>query len=263
MPTPIRRQLDGENRVPFVNVAPGTAIGHVVTFEQLNAAIQGIAWKDNVRVRTTTNVTLTAPGATLDGVTMLSGEFFLADGQTVTTQRGIYIWNGPATPATRRPDADTFDKMESAVVTVDEGTSGGTSYRQTAVNGVIDTNSFVFTAFGTGTSAATETTSGIAEIATQAETDAGTDDLRFVTPLKLATYAGRARRFTQQIGDGSATSIVVTHNLGTRACVVDVSEVAGAFRMIQCEVQKTTINTVTLLFDVAPTSNQLQVSVIA
>lgn len=34
---------------------------------------------------------------------------------------------------------------------------------------------------------ATETGAGIAEIATQAETDAGTDDLRFVTPLKLAT----------------------------------------------------------------------------
>ena len=34
---------------------------------------------------------------------------------------------------------------------------------------------------------ATETSLGIAEIATQAETDAGTDDLRFVTPLKLET----------------------------------------------------------------------------
>ena len=33
---------------------------------------------------------------------------------------------------------------------------------------------------------ATETVLGIAEIATQAETDAGTDDLRYITPLKLA-----------------------------------------------------------------------------
>lgn len=33
--------------------------------------------------------------------------------------------------------------------------------------------------------AASETASGIAELATQAETDAGTDDLRIVTPLKL------------------------------------------------------------------------------
>lgn len=40
--------------------------------------------------------------------------------------------------------------------------------------------------------AASETASGIAEIATQAEVNAGTDDLRFVTPLKLATYVGNA-----------------------------------------------------------------------
>jgi hypothetical protein len=40
---------------------------------------------------------------------------------------------------------------------------------------------------------ATETVAGKAEVATQAETDAGTDDLRFVTPLKLATNIGAAR----------------------------------------------------------------------
>ena len=34
---------------------------------------------------------------------------------------------------------------------------------------------------------ATETVSGIAEIATQVETDAGTDDTRMITPLKLST----------------------------------------------------------------------------
>ncbi len=38
--------------------------------------------------------------------------------------------------------------------------------------------------------AASETVSGIAELATQVETDAGTDDLRIVTPLKLANYSG-------------------------------------------------------------------------
>lgn len=39
-------------------------------------------------------------------------------------------------------------------------------------------------------SAAAEGTAGVAEIATQAETDAGTDDTRIVTPLKLANYSG-------------------------------------------------------------------------
>ena len=37
---------------------------------------------------------------------------------------------------------------------------------------------------------ATETVVGFAELATQAETDAGVDDLRIVTPLKLANFSG-------------------------------------------------------------------------
>jgi len=43
---------------------------------------------------------------------------------------------------------------------------------------------------GGAVAAASESVSGIAEFATQAETDAGSDDLRIVTPLKLATYSG-------------------------------------------------------------------------
>jgi hypothetical protein len=41
-----------------------------------------------------------------------------------------------------------------------------------------------------GGTQATEAAVGVAEIATQAETDAGTDDTRIVTPLKLATAVG-------------------------------------------------------------------------
>jgi hypothetical protein len=40
------------------------------------------------------------------------------------------------------------------------------------------------------TTAASETAAGIAEIATQTETDAGTDDTRIVTPKKLAAFSG-------------------------------------------------------------------------
>lgn len=43
-----------------------------------------------------------------------------------------------------------------------------------------------------GASAASETTAGVLEIATQGETDTGTDDSRAVTPAKLANYPGLA-----------------------------------------------------------------------
>lgn len=55
-------------------------------------------------------------------------------------------------------------------------------------------------ASGSG-SAASEAAAGIAEIATQAETDAGTDDARFVTPLKLANYS--------ELGGGSSVFVQV------------------------------------------------------
>jgi hypothetical protein len=56
---------------------------------------------------------------------------------------------------------------------------------------------------GPAASAASETVAGIAEIATQAEVTTGTDDLRMVTPLKLATRLAAAPQ-------GTVTSVGIT-----------------------------------------------------
>ena len=263
MAIPLKRQLDAESRKPIINAAPATANGEVVVFEQLNAAIEAVAWKDNVRVASVANVTVSAPGASLDGIALTSGDRILLRNQTTQTENGIYIFNGAATPATRAIDANTFDKLESAIVTVDEGTNAGTTWRQTQVNGVLGTNNVIFTSFGAGVAQASETNAGIAQIATQAQTDAGTDDLKIVTPLKLATYSGRAKRFATTIGDASATSIVVTHNLNTQDVEVFLREATGSLRQVLAEVQATSVNTVTCLFDVAPALNSIRAVVVA
>lgn len=55
---------------------------------------------------------------------------------------------------------------------------------------------------------ATETRSGIAEIATQAEVTTGTDDTRIITPLKLTTFAGTqktTRVFADAVARAAAT----------------------------------------------------------
>lgn len=261
MSTPVNTVLDFLNQRGIIGLLPATSNGQPVVYEQLNAAIEGIAWKDDVRVRAPGNVTIASPGASIDGITMAAGDRVLVPNQTTTTENGIYIWNGAATPMTRAADASTFDELEAAVVTVTEGTSAGVTYRQTQVNGVIGTNSPVFTTFGTSAPAASETTSGIAEIATQAETDAGTDDLRFVTPLKLATYSGRAKRYSADIGDASATSIVVTHNLNTLDVQVQVYENTGSKREVMVEKQRTGVNSVTIVMATAPALNGYRVTV--
>lgn len=66
--------------------------------------------------------------------------------------------------------------------------------------------------------AASETVAGNIEIATQVETDAGTDDTRALTPLKLATYANNKAIARTYFEDGitltNNTAVTVTHNLG-------------------------------------------------
>ena len=85
--------------------------------------------------------------------------------------------------------------------------------------------------------------------------------MRFVTPLKLAASAFGTRKFNQNIGDGAATSYVVTHNLNTRDVEVDVYRNSGNFDTVLAEVQRTSLNAVTVLFDVAPTAAAFRVLV--
>lgn len=255
--------LDFIGGAKITGLPAATAAGEPVVFEQMNAAIEGIAWKDSVRVATLTNVNLASPGATLDGVTMVANDRVLIAGNTTTTQNGIYIWNGAAVAMTRALDASTFAELEQAVVTVEEGTSAASTFRQTQVNGVIETNNVVWTTFGSSTPAASETTAGAIEIATQAETDTGTDDQRAVTPLKLATHAGRKRKTTGTIGNGSATQFDITHNFNTRDVTVEVYRASGNFDTILCDVSRPDANTVRLNFAAAPSSNQFSYVVIA
>ncbi len=242
----------------------GANTGEPVTFEQLNAISEGIAWKDSVRAASTANVTVASPGASLDGITLATNDRILLKNQTAPAENGIYVWNGSAVPATRAADMNLAPEFESAVASVEEGTAnGGTTWRQTAVNLTVGTTAVAWVAFGTVAPAASETVAGIAEIATQAETDTGTDDVRMVTPLKLATYAGRAKRFAADVGDASATSIAVNHNLNTRDCIVRVRKNAGNYDDVECDIQRTSVNQVTLVFAAAPSLNGLRVIVIA
>jgi hypothetical protein len=221
-----------------------------------------LAWKDSVRVASPgSNINLTTPGTTIDGITMVSNDRFLAKDQTTTTQNGIYVWNGSGSTATRALDCDTFAELEQAVTTVEEGTSAGASFRQTAVNGTLGSTAITWTSFGTGAPAASETTAGIAELATQSETDTGTDDLRIVTPLKLATWSGRLKKFSQSVGDGSATSYAVTHNIGTRDVIVVVYNNSTNDEVF-CDVVHTSTTVVTVVFASAPSSNAFRVTVI-
>ena len=106
---------------------------------------------------------------------------------------------------------------------------------------------------------ATETRTGIAEIATQAETNAGTDDTRIVTPLKLKTFFNNVvGGFTANIGNGVANSFVVTHSLNTLDVTTNLIEVSTGNQVIT-DISHTSVNSVTVSFLNAPTTNQYRI----
>ena len=261
MPLDVQRTLDFGNARRIVNLPNPASAQEPATRAYVDSAVEGLAWKDSCRVATQGNINLSSPGATIDGITMASGDRVLVRAQTTQSQNGIYIWNGSAVAMTRALDANTADELEQATTTVEEGTSGGVTYRQTAINFTLDSGAVAFAVFGSSAGAATETSAGILEIATQAETDAGTADNVAITPRKLAQSPWANRKHAQNIGDGSATSYQVTHNFNTRDVVVEVYRNSGNFDSVLVEVQRTSVNAVTILFDTAPSANAYRVLV--
>ena len=70
-----------------------------------------------------------------------------------------------------------------------------------------------------------------------------------------------AGSYSATIGNGTDTTISVTHNLGTRDVVVQVYEASGDYAEIIVETRRTTTNAVDLIFAAAPSSNAYRVVV--
>jgi hypothetical protein len=108
---------------------------------------------------------------------------------------------------------------------------------------------------------ATETSEGTTQIATQAEVDAGTDDFKYITPLKLATtldnqnYPQKFAVDLDAAGEATVTSaftggrtiFTVTHSLNTTDTVVSVKEISTG-EEVETEVDNTAANTVDIIF---------------
>lgn len=186
MAIPFLSDADFGSAARVTNLLDPSAAQDAATKAYVDAAIEGLAWKDSCRVATQSNLTIASPGATIDGITMVAGDRVLVKAQSTGSENGIYAFVAGASPMTRTLDMNTAAEVEQATTLVEEGTNAGTSWRQTAVNVTLGSTTLTFTQFGASVSQATETSMGIAELATQAETNTGTDDLRIVTPLKLA-----------------------------------------------------------------------------
>ncbi|AZS07893.1 hypothetical protein SEA_KABOCHA_40 [Gordonia phage Kabocha] len=192
---------------------------------QVAGLTSGQIMKGAVRALVKSNVTISAPGATLDGIAAVAGDVFWLGSQTTASENGPWVWNGAAAAMTRPAN------FNSTTPNVYIGSywviTGGTS----ADAWLLLTND----AFTLGTTAATYKVIDVAQAA-------------------AAPYEG-------DLGDGSTQTFTVTHNLNTKAVAVHVFRNASPFDEIDVYITRPSVNTVTIEPDEVWSANQYHVVV--
>lgn len=257
----VQRTLDFGNARKAINLPDPTSAQDAATKSYVDSAVEGLAWKDSCRVATQANINLASPGTTVDSIALASGDRVLVRAQTAGAENGIYIWNGAAVTMTRAIDANTAGELEQAVSSVEEGTSAGVTFRQSVVNTTLGVTALIWGTFGASVPPATSSTSGTVVLASQAEVDAGSEASKVVTPDTLKGSPWATQKYNSNVGDGSATSYVITHNLNSRDVEVEVYRNSGNYDTVLVEIQRTSVNSITLLFDTAPAANAYRVMV--
>lgn len=242
-----------------VTVPTPTGATDAATKGYVDNAVQGLSWKQAVRVASTANVTIASAlinASTMDGITLATGDRVLLKNQTTASENGIYIVAASGA-ASRATDADTSAEIDSMTVYVEQGTANAdTVWTLTTDNPTLNTTSLVYAQINGGAvPVADTTTQGKVELATQAEAQAKTDTTRALTPASVADFA---RKYTGTIGDGSATSIAVTHGLGSQYVTAQAYEVSGNAQ-IECDIVLTSSTQTTFTFATAPASNAIRV----
>lgn len=110
-------------------------------------------------------------------------------------------------------------------------------------------------------STASATTAGRVELATDAETKTGTDTARATTPANVKAAIDDRSFVTTISGTGAKTNFVVTHNLGTRDCIVQVIDYGDAgtgatYETVYADVTRSGTNTVDIDFATAPSTSE-------
>lgn len=225
----------------LTNVGDATDPQDAITKAQLDAAVQGYKWKESVRAATTANITLSGV-QTIDGVAVVVGDRVLVKDMTTGSSNGIYIAASGAW--TRAPDFDANGELVGATVFVSEGTTNNNTTWNMTTDApiVIGTTDLVWAKTGGGTSY----TAG--------------NGIQINAGVIAIDDAVVARKMSATVGDGSATTVTVTHNLNTQDVVVSVREVSTNAGVL-CDWVSNGVNTVQLTFSVAPSTGQYRATI--
>lgn len=224
-----------------INLADAVNPQDAVTKAQLDAAVQGYKWKEPARAATTANITLSG-AQTIDGVSIVAGDRVLVKNQTSGSANGVYLAASGAW--TRATDFDAASEVLGAAVFVSEGTTQGNQVWLMTTDAPITIGATALTFAQVGGGASYTAGNGITISAGVIAVDTGVV----------------ARKASATVGDGTATTITVTHSLNTQDVVVSVRETATNAGVL-CDWVANGVNTVQLTFAVAPSTGQYRATV--
>lgn len=156
------------------NVSFPDKSGTVAFMDDFTSVLEGIAWKQPAELLFDTALSQSGvipqlASLTNQGVTLVNNSRVVLMAQANPIYNGI--WRVNSTPVSgfyrlyRTNDANTTAELNNAVVGVTSGTHAGKTYRQTAVNPTIGTNTINFVEFGNSTVAnATDVIAGIMKL---------------------------------------------------------------------------------------------------
>ena len=262
----------------LTNVGAPTAVGDAASKSYVDNAVAGLSWKEPVRIATTANIATLTGLAAIDGVTPVANDRVLVKDQTTTNQNGIYLAQSGAW--TRSTDADQVGDLEGAAAYVLEGTANaGKAYVVTTTGAITPgTTNVTWTQFGGGSAIVagnglTLTGNTLNVIPLNGSLTVNADDISVAYGGTggnngSAVTAARSdhlhdgvytRKFSQDCA--AATSTTVTHNLNTRDVDVTVYLNSGTYDEVDCDIQRTSVNVVTVLFAVAPAAGAYRIVV--
>lgn len=240
--------------------ASGQAAEYSWVINQISQAAAGVkAVKDPVRVIARANITLSGL-QTIDGVSLSANDRVAVTAQSTASQNGLYTAQSGAW--TRSADMDADSELTGGTeFLVNEGTTyAGSIWRITNT--------------GTITLGTTSLTFAQVNQQTTYSNGDGLDLTGAVFSVKAVASGGITvsgagvavdtaiveRHYNATIGDGSSTSIAVTHSLGTQDIDVTVRDAStNALVMVDWTATSTTV--ATLAFAVAPASNAYKVHI--
>lgn len=255
------------NGQSLTNLAAPVNPADAATKAYVDAAAAGYDTKASARIATTSNVTLATGGLlTIDGITLVAGDRVLVKNQTTASENGIYV--AAAGAWTRATDANANSGSGNAAINpgtfvfVEQGTQNGATAWVVTTQGPITVGTTGITwaqvgsqttySAGNGLTLAGNQFSAVAAAAGGISVGAG--------GISVDTTVV-ARKYSVTVGDGTSTSLVVTHNLGTQDIHLQVREVSSNNAVhVDWTASSTTQATVT--FAVAPAANSYRVTVI-